>query len=240
MDIERLLSVHESQGAPPAVVAEVRSVLAFDREVDAERYVPERVAELKRERRQRAAEAIAGHLSALEGDAAKAAAVEQELHARREHERVTSANGHGVDPRSIDAAASPAELDVLLRDAEAADAGTLRKAWTSVEPRLKAMALDDQRRHRLPHAASALHVLTTWQARARDVTRRAPTASDLREAAQRARREVRDKVLAVADAVGLRAAVERAAKEAAVAGVRPAAGMVFGPYWQANRPQSRR
>jgi hypothetical protein len=215
-DLNAILERHEHQGYPPGVIREVRSLLRDEDDVDAQQYQPNRAAQLKATRRAAAVDAIVAELSRLDTATTARAAQELDAQARAEHARVTSGNGHNVDPHRFTAATTPAEIVLLLRDAEAADPDTLRKAWAYAEPKLRAMAQAEQRSHRLPAATSAFNALVTWQGRMRSLSHRAPDGAQLSEAMARQRQEIKQQVLAVARMVGLDVAVEQAMRKAAL------------------------
>ena len=216
MDVNVILDRLEAQGAPSGIVREVRALLSDEAGIDIERYQRDRAAELKASRRGKAVDAIVTEMRRLDEEATARAAEKLDEHAQAEHVRVTSGNGHSVDLARIASAASAAEVVVLLHDAAAADADTLRRTWLFAEPRLRAMAATEARLHRLPGATSAFNALVTWQARMGSLASRAPGRAQLSEAPARQRQEIEQQVLAVARVVGLDGAVKQAMRRSAV------------------------
>jgi hypothetical protein len=240
---DQVLGTLVAQGAPAAVIGTVRSLLAAEDEIDSARYLPQRAAELKRERRVAAVGEIVTELTRLEKEIATSAEAADVAQRVAEHERVVSTNGHAVDPHRFTLATTPAEIVLLLRDAEAADPDTLRRSWAYAEPKLRAMAATEQRTHRQPGATSAFNALVMWQTRMRSISAAAPDRSLLADVVASRRRAVRQQALAVARVVGLDAAVEIALKRSAASrssvGEEPAGNITFGKFFD-QFPQSRR
>jgi len=232
----RVLAALEAQGAPAKAIASVRSLLADEDEIDAARYMPQRAAELKRERRAETVGEIVAELARLEGQVATSAKDDDDARRAADRVRVADANGHAVDPHRFTSATTPAEIVLLLRDAETADPDTLRRAWAYAEPRLKAMAAQEQRTHRIGTATSAFNALTVWSSRMKSVGHALRDRGDLADVVARRQREVRQQVLAVARVVGLDLEIEAAAKRAAVtaarAGGEAAAKVVVGKFFE--------
>jgi hypothetical protein len=226
-----IIATHERQEPRVAVIANViRQLRAAEDEIDGQRFQADRARELKGERRQQAVAAIVADLRRLEGEADAAAERAVDEHAEAERQRVAAANGHMVDPARIAAASSPAELVLLLKDAEVVDADSLRRTWAFCEPRLRAWAQQDMRNNRLPNATSAFAVLTMWGTRVKAATQRTPDRAAVVERASRDRSALRQRVLMVARLSGLDVLVERAARRAAV-GELPKGTTTFGKAW---------
>jgi hypothetical protein len=216
-NIDKILSVHQEQGAPQAVVDEVRALHADEDRIDAGGFLPAKALELKRERRAKAVATITEHLRTLEADAEKKAALEVELHDRKEHERVSKADGQGaIDLARVKAATSPVELRVLMKDAMVYSVEGAQRAYKFVRPVLWEMARREQRQHIIGTRHTAFGVLNQLDEEMRDLTRRNPDRTAVAEAGERRTREIRDKVLAVAKTVGLDQLVEAAARKAAL------------------------
>jgi hypothetical protein len=214
--VDRILSTHERAGAPKVAVDLVRGLLADEEQIETAGYAPQRAAELKQARRDEATAAIVDALAALEADEAQAH-VERVMAADREaQERAARADGHVVDVGRITVALTAAEIVLLLREAEAADAESLRRTWAFAEPKLRSMAADEMRKNRVPHAGSAFHALTTWQAQMKTLSQRAPSLADVSNEGARRVSTIRQYVLDVARVVGLDKQVEAAATKAAV------------------------
>jgi hypothetical protein len=228
---ERVLDALAQQGAPTAVLDAVRALREDEGRIDAGGYLPMRAMELKRECRARTVAAIVEQLRALEADAAKASAIDLELHDRAEHERVTKADGHGaIDLDRVRIATSPAELAVLMRDALAHSPDGARRAWHFIEPRLREMAAREQRTHVIGTGATAFNLLCRLQVEMRQLSQRSPDRTAVAEAGQQRARQIRRHVLEVARVVGLDAEVERAARLVAVP-ERPEPGVVSGGWF---------
>jgi len=221
MDLNALIDVHEQQGTPatltPAMISEVRAFVADLQAIDDAQYLPARNAELKRTRGGTTVEVLRTEWRKLEDAAVAQAAADADAHETAERARVTSGTtDHAIDPALFTTAKTGAEVQLLLADAEAAGPDALRRAWGHAEPRLREMARDEQRRHQLPGASSGFTVLTAWQAKLRDATRRSPDRTQISEAAARRQREIRQSVLGLADVVGLRRELELAARRSAM------------------------
>jgi hypothetical protein len=204
MDIEALLDAHARQHPDlRAVIARIRVMRAKTAEVEAEQYQPTRAAALVAEIRSATAQAIADELRGMLADAARADATAMDRRDRDERERVAGANGHAIDPHRITMATTAAEISVLLHDAAALDADSVRKAWGYAQPVLKQMAAREAREHRQPHASSAFNTWTLWQSKMADLTRRAPDRESLAASASRRQRDLKERVLAVCRVVAL-------------------------------------
>src|SRR5262245_41500387 len=116
--IDAVLDVHEQQGAPKVVVDFVRRLINDEDRIESTGYVPQKIAELKQERRAETVAAIADALAALEADEAKAAETRRQTSDREAQERATRTNGHAVDSQRITTSTTAGEIALLLREAD--------------------------------------------------------------------------------------------------------------------------
>lgn len=210
MDIEALLASHERQHPElSAIVGDIRSMLAEIDDVERQEYQPAKASQLVTEIRQTTAASIATEARAMLDEAARVDDVALADRDAAERERITSANGHDVDPRRFTAAATASEISSLLRDAEAVDADTLKRSWAFAQPVLKQLAARESREHKMPHAASAFNIWTTWQARLASTMHRAPDRAVMSDAGTRRRHELRERILAVCRLASLDSAVAK-------------------------------
>ena len=237
MDVDSLLGVHEGDPEKRAAVGQVRAMRDAISGVEGMQYQPARQAELITNVKANAAKTAADTLRQQLADAASEDRDALDVRDENERDRLTSVNGHAVDPRRFTAAASASEISSMLRDAEAMDVDTLRTSWAFALPVLKQMAAKESREHRLPHANSAFSIWTTWGARMATVTQQAPTRQVLTDKASRRQGALKEKVLSVWRVVGLDQAVARHLLAADVSermlntGEPATGGLVFGRFF---------
>ena len=203
MDIDSLLNVHEQDAVKRPVVGQVRAMVDAIAGIEGMQYQTARQTELVTNVTNNATKASADDVLAREAEAAREDADARELRDDDERERLENMNGHAVDPRMFTAATTAGEISALLRDAEAVDPDTLRRAWGYAQPALRALAAKEARTYRQPSASSAFNAWTIWQSKMAGLTRQAPSREMMSDRAARRQREIRDKALEVWRVVGL-------------------------------------
>jgi hypothetical protein len=181
----------------------VLAMLDAERNIAQQQFVLSKQDALMADIRRQAARDLAEEIVRLRTDAARETS--EQVDAREERRR--DALSEPLDLQQLDRATNAAAITVLLRDAEADGTETLRRMWSYAEPRLRAMALDDQRRQRLPGATSAFNALTLWQVKLAGIARTHPDADALARSGDQRQREITRKIVEIASIAGLRSDV---------------------------------
>jgi hypothetical protein len=233
MDVEQILQTHVSQDARVGLAANVaRQLLAAYAEIDQQEFVSTKSASLKAEKKVAAEQALVVELKRLE--AVVDDEVEVAIARAREAERRRLHEGNGSSPHvevaRVDRATSPAELALLLQEAESIGPHEVRRVFGFAKPLLEQMARQDVRSNRIPSRAGALSVLTRWQMRVRDLGVRAPDEASVRERGRHEKASVRARLanIAAVASIDLPRVVRVAA--ATPSGVRP--NITFGRFWE--------
>jgi hypothetical protein len=236
MDVEQILSVHKAQDPRCALaVGVVRKMLADCAKVDGQEFVDTKSAVLKREARTSAEQALVQELTRLE------AAIDHETETaiaraqETERQRLTAVNGKvQIEIARLDAASVPAEVSVILGEAESLGSSELRRVWQFARPKLELMSREDIRRHRLSGGGGAFAILMKWSTRLAELGRTAPNESELRARARNEKSALKARIKAIADLGGLdgfkRALVVAAATPSGVK-----ANITFGKFRESQQ-----